>query len=89
MPVTGTRSPRTALQWGSWILTSSADSSFSPCTPLSMPRWWIDSSRGISSASVATTTLPQRSCAIPLMAQNSYISRWPSVHRRALNDPGL
>jgi hypothetical protein len=37
---------------------------------------------------VATTTLPQTSCSMPCVRQNSTIDVRPATQRRALSDPG-
>ncbi len=77
------------VAWGSKSRISAPVSRRTPARPLAAPRRSSSSSRGSSSAEVATISLPQRSWAIPSSAQKRNIARAPSAQRVALSEPGL
>ena len=49
----------------------------------------VPRARGVPPRVVATTSLPQRSCGMPLSAQKRYISSRPAAQLRAFAEPGL
>ena len=89
MPVSGTSSPLSARQCGSYSTTSSPAIRLTPARPLAIARSWMVCSRGSSASSVATMSLPHASQWMPWVSQNRFISLAPSTQSRALSEPGL
>ena len=88
MPVVGTHNAAMAATWGSISLARAAVI-FSIGSSFSRPRWYRLSSSGSSLGWVATTILPQTSCAMPFCSQNSTIERAPALAITAFRLPGL
>ena len=89
MPSCGTRMAAIPAACGSYSRICSGPRSSSPATPFAVPRSSRACRRGISSRSVATTSLPQISCATPCCSQNSTMRRIPCTASFAFCDPGL